>query len=337
MKALQHARFGEPAEALELVELPELPLGPFDVTIHVEAAPVHAGDLKNIAGEKLMIRDVQSGDDLAVSLPQVPGIEGVGRIAACGASVDGLRVGDRVLLPWQCGSWRESLRADSRQLLRAPEGDATQLCLMVNAFTADFALRDLAPLSPGDWFVQNSANSNVGRALIKLARLRGIRTLNIVRRAELIPDLEALGADVVLVDGPDLARRVKDACGGAPLTIGLDGIGGAATGRLAECLSDGATVANFGSMSGEDVSIPTWVLLYKRVRVIGYYAGFNIATRSPQEQLKILGDLLELVATGQFQTKIAATYPLSRYRDAVAHAARSGADRDGKIIFVMDH
>ncbi len=336
MKMLQHSRFGPPDEALELLDQTLPPLGALDVTIRVEAAALHIGDLKNIEGQKIMVRNVTSGDDLQTKLPQIPGIEGVGRITALGSEVSGFSIGDRVLLPWQCGSWREELQADHRILHRAPEGDAVQLALMINAFTADFALRDLAPLKPGDWFVQNAANSNVGRVIIQLAKARGFRTANIVRRESLVEELYAEGADVVLLDGPDLPMRLREATGGAPLTIGLDSIAGDATGHLAECLSDGATVANVGLMSGEPCKIPSWILLYKRTQLVGYYAGFNIAARTMEEQREIIADLARLVSEGVLRAKVAATYSLADYKEAVSHAARGGADRDGKVVFVMN-
>lgn len=333
MKLLQHSRFGAPLAVLELLDVPEPVLGPHDVAVDVEATPIHTGDLKNIAGEKLMLRHVKDGTNLQVALPQVPGIEGVGRVVAVGSAVTRHAVGARVYLPRQCGSWRQQIVADESRMLPAPEGDPLQLCLMVNAFTAELALQDLAPLRRGDWFLQNAANSNVGRALIRLARARGIRTVNVVRRAELIDELLDLGADVVLLDGPDLAARVQAAVAGAPLPVALDGLAGAAAGRLAECLSDGGTLANCGTMTGEPVEIPSWILLYRRIRVAGYYAGYRMQARSAEQQAAIILELADQIADGTIITPIAATYPLERWREAVAHAERSGAERSGKVIF----
>jgi len=336
MKALRHSRFGPPSEVLELVDETLPALRDRQAAVRTEAAPIHFGDLKNIAGEKIMVRNPVSGGELKTELPQVPGIEAVGRITGIGAKVTDFRLGDRVFLLRQNGSWREEAHADVATLFPAPEGDPVQLSLIVNAYSADLALRDLHPLSPGDWFLQNAANSNVGRVLIALARLRGIRTVNIVRRAALVEELKALGADVVLVDGPDLPARVREATRGAALKIGLDGIAGAATGRLAECLSDGGTVANMGLMSAEPCSIPSWILLYRRVTVRGYFAGFHLDARTMPERRKILWDLGELIRDGVISCPIAATYPLSDFRKAVTHAAKSGSDREGKIVFTMD-
>ena len=81
-------------------------------------------------------------------------------------------------------------------------------------------LSDFVDLKPGDWVIQNVANSAVGRLLIVLARQRGLRTVNVVRRAELADELEALGADIVIVDGDDLAQRVAKQTAEARIMLG---------------------------------------------------------------------------------------------------------------------
>jgi len=338
MQVLQHASFGEPADVLEIIELSIPEPGPSDVVIEVEAASIHAGDLKNVAGEKTMLRNVESGgDNLTVELPQVPGIEGVGRVIATGTRATRYSVGDRVLLPWQCGSWRSHICLPEEGFMPAPtNGSAVQLALMVNAFTAYFALTDLADLQPDDWFVQNAANSNVGQILIRLARDRGIRTINVVRRVDLIDELKAIGADVVVLDGPDLPERIRAEVGDAQLMIGLDSVSGDATGRLAASLTDGATVANMGTMSGEPCHMPMWILHYKRIALIGYYAGHNITARTIDEQGTIIAELARGIASGKLEAKIAGEYSLDDFRDAVRHAALSGESRDGKVVFVFN-
>src|SRR6202045_4461398 len=83
--------------------------------------------------------------------------------------------------------------------------------LRINPATAQLLLEDPVALAPGDWVIQNVANSAVGRHLIVLAKARGVRTVNVVRRDDVAAELKALGADAVLVDGPDLAARAHDA------------------------------------------------------------------------------------------------------------------------------
>ena len=96
--------------------------------------------------------------------------------------------------------------------------------------------------------LQNAANSAVGKLLIRFARARGVRTVNIVRREASFAELKALGADICLVDGPDLSSRLRSILDGAPIRLALDAIGGHATGRLAASVADGGTVCNYGAM-----------------------------------------------------------------------------------------
>src|SRR5215831_10520535 len=72
--------------------------------------------------------------------------------------------------------------------------------LRINPATALLLLTDVVPLKPGDWIIQNVANSAVGRLVIRLARPRGVKTVNVVRRESLFGELKALGGDVCVVD-----------------------------------------------------------------------------------------------------------------------------------------
>jgi NADPH:quinone reductase-like Zn-dependent oxidoreductase len=97
-------------------------------------------------------------------------------------------------------------------------------------------------LKSGDWVVQNAANSGVGRWVIAVAKSRGLRTVNIVRRPELLDKLKTIGGDVVVVNSPDVAGRIKEAVGQDDLHLALDGVSGPATGVLASTFSPGGTM-----------------------------------------------------------------------------------------------
>src|SRR5262249_58572080 len=93
--------------------------------------------------------------------------------------------------------------------------------LRINPATALLLVTDIVPLRPGDWIIQNVANSAVGRLVIRLARPRGVKTVNVVRRESLFGELQALGGDVCVVDGPDLASAVKAQTHEAPIRLAL--------------------------------------------------------------------------------------------------------------------
>ena len=97
--------------------------------------------------------------------------------------------------------------------------------LGINPPTASHLLDQASDLQAGDWVVQNAANSGVGRSVIPIAKARGLKTINVVRRPELIPELEAIGGDLVIVDEDGALDKVRAAVGhGAPLAI--DGVAG---------------------------------------------------------------------------------------------------------------
>ena len=114
--------------------------------------------------------------------------------------------------------------ADARRLVPLPEGaDPQQLAMLtVNPATASLMLTEFVTLAPGDWVIQNVANSAVGGYLVQLAKLRGLKTVNVVRRESAVASVLADGGDVVLVDGDDLPARVKAAVGGAAIRLGID-------------------------------------------------------------------------------------------------------------------
>ena len=231
MLAAQFSAFGRPDTVIELIEQPDPgEPGPGEVIVDAELFPINPADLLNLEGQYGATQP---------ALPMVPGAEGVGRIAKAGAGVSHVKPGDRVMLPGP-GTWRARVKAPAKAVFALPEGiDPQQLAMLrVNPPTAWLMLHDFVAPKPGQWLVQNAANSGVGHCLIRLARETGAKTVNVVRRAELADELRAFGADVVLTDGPDLDARVRAAIGGGALPLAIDAVGGSATQRLARCLDD---------------------------------------------------------------------------------------------------
>ena len=70
---------------------------------------------------------------------------------------------------------------------------------IVNPMTAFLMLTEFVDLQKGQWIIQSASNSAVGGYIIQLAKQRGIKTINVVRRPGLEKDLLAKGADVVLI------------------------------------------------------------------------------------------------------------------------------------------
>ena len=320
-----HEAYGAPREVLRVVEQDPGDPAEGEVVVRMEAAAMHIADLRTIEGAATFRRP----------LPRTPGFEGIGRVERAGRDA-GFAPGDRVFPPLGSGTFRERLRCRGADCLPAPEGDAAQLALLtVNGPTAAVLLEDFAALQPGDWLVQNAANSSCGRYLIRLARLAGVRTVNIVRRPQMVDELLALGGDAVLVDGPDLAAQVRAATGGVAPRLGVDAVAGAATQRIAECLAPQSPLVCYGAMGGAPCEIDFYLMFREGIVLHGLSFVRQLQRRRPDEVRALYARLAGLMADGTLAARIAAVYPLDRIVEACEHAARSGAERDGKVIISL--
>ena len=182
--------------------------------------------------------------------------------------------------------------------------------------------------------IQNAANSAVGLYLVQLARYRGYRTVNVVRRQDAAAVVRDTGGDVVLVDGEDLAEQIAAATGGAAIRLGMDAVGGAATGRLADRLCESATLVSYGRMSGEPCAVQPDAFVFRDLTLRGFWL-VNWFRRTTEDQRRTLVDeLARLITSGVLHARIHTTYDVSEIKEAVASAA--GGERSGKISSSRD-
>jgi trans-2-enoyl-CoA reductase len=170
-------------------------------------------------------------------------------------------------------AWRESGNWPVAGLVVVPDGMAADRAavLRVNPPTAWLLLQEFAALRPGDWVLQNAATSAVGRAVIEIARHRGWKTLNVVRRAAAAEELRALGADAVVVDDEDMAAAAKEVLGGVVPRLALNAVGGISATRLAGLLGPGGALVTYGAMSREALKIPNGFLIFRDLACRGFW------------------------------------------------------------------
>ena len=314
MRAVQLTAYGNPAEALKYVDVPE-PEAPGlnQVLIGGEFSPINPNDLLLASGMYA----------LRPALPAVIGNEAVGRVLDVGPEVQNVKLGDRVLAPLSSFTWRERMLISADGLFALPrDADPRQLSMLtINPPTAALLLSEYVDLKPGEWVVQNAANSGVGRWVIAFAKMRGLKTVNIVRRPELVPELEAIGGDFTVVDSPDVSERIKAAVGQAQLRLALDGVSGPATGVLAATLSPRGTLVSFAAMSEGPISISPLDIIFKPLTMRGFWLGHpEIASKIEPAVVQAA----KMIASGQVHIPVAGTYPLSSIKEAIAHAQRGG-------------
>ena len=313
---------GRPDQVVRCIDVDEpAPPQGNDVTVTIRAAAINPADL-------LIFEGRYPGP---TECPAPVGIEGAGEVIAVGPSVKGVSVGDKVMSLGRA-NWAEKVQADAGQFIRLPDqlgwSDAAQI--KANPPSAHLMLETYVKLNDGDWLIQNAANSAVGRHVIRLSRARGYRTVNVVRRESLVAELTELGADVVLVDGDDLAGRVRAGIGDANLPLAIDAVGGSACMRLADCLSTGGTVVNYGFLSGDPCMITPRQTIVQGVTLTGFWlVGFMRS--SPRSDIEAMYQTMARhFIDGDLVVPVEAEYGLNEIEKAVAHANRES--RSGKIL-----
>ncbi len=323
INAVVYERHGNPVDVLRVEQQPWPKPAPHEAVVQMRAAPINPADLNQIEG-KYPVRP---------ELPAIPGFEGAGIVVDLGAGVTNVAVGALVILPHNIGTWRDALAVKADELVVVPAGiePVHAATLKINPLTAWRLLDDYVDLKKGDWLIQNAANSAAGRAVIQIARELGYKTVNVVRRMELIDELRAEGGDVVLVDGEDLREKVKSATSDAPIRLGLNAVGGDSALRLANCLAPGSTLVTFGAMSLQPLKIPNGLLIFKDLRFRGIWINKWYDNATIEERMDAFRPLFEMAERGLLKTKVEKSYPLTEAKAAVAHAAQG--KRSGKIVF----
>lgn len=322
MKQVLIDSYGTPWDVARCAEVADVGAPAADeVVFDVLAFPINPADIWFCKGSYR----------LKPPLPATPGAECVGRITAVGAGVRHVKPGDLVI-NLQRENWAQKRKVKGDDAIPLPAGiDLRQAAMVrINPPTAKLMLSDFVDLKGGEWVIQNVANSAVGRLLIVLAHQRGLRTVNVVRRAELADELKQLGADLVMADGDDLAARVAAETGNAAIRLGVEAVGGAATGRLANCLATDGTLVHYGSMSGRNPDVDRSNFIYRGVRLTGFMLGRFLARRTPEQIRAIYADLAQQVMSGKLHAPVDTVYPIEKIKDALAHADKGG--RNGKIL-----
>ena len=315
--------FGPASKVACCVELPDMaPPGHDEIIVDVAAFPINPADLLTIEGKYAA----------KPPLPYTPGAEAVGHVSDVGSAIDNFRIGDLVMLLSR-ENWTQKRKVKAAELLKinSESDDLLQFAMLkVNPATAALMLRNYVELQSGDWIIQDAANSGVGHCVIRLAAKSGIKTINVVRREQLVSPLMEIGADAVLVDTDNLSEQVKQITEGAGVRLAIDAVAGNTSLQLAECLADGGVMVNYGMLSGEPCMVqPDWIV-FKHLTLTGFWLATQLRDM-PREQIESLyRELIDDISQGVLDVPIAATYNIDEIKDALEHASRE--KRQGKIL-----
>jgi NADPH:quinone reductase-like Zn-dependent oxidoreductase len=327
-KHLQLLKNGEPEAAVSLTATAGPVLKDNEVLIAMEAAPIHLSDF-------LLVRGIYG---VKPAFPAPLGAEGAGKVIAAGKAADPGLIGRRVIiLPmYSYGTWAERVAVPGQFVVpvNAANDPLQQAQLSINALTAYLLLKEYTQLMPGDWIGQTAANSAVGQYVIALAKLMGLKTLNVVRSPESAALVKSLGGDAVVLSGASLEAQIKGALNGGQLNLVLDTVGGTTIGELAKFSKDRSPVVGYSSEDRQTPVIAPADLFYRRLSYHGFWV-IDWLRNTPKAEIDLaIKRLDDLVTDGKLRATIGGTYALDQYQPAFASAQQRG--RTGKFFFTFN-
>lgn len=323
---LELKQHGSIEESLFIVDKDEQELQPGQLRVQMIAAPINPADLNVIEGKY----------PIPLEPPCTIGNEGVGKIIEVAGNAAGFKPGQRVITSATLGSWCEQRIVDQDEVILVPEtiSDETAALISVNPPSAWRMMHDFVSLQPGDWIIQNAANSIVGRSVIHFAKHLGLHTVNIVRREELIQELTDAGADIVLLDEERFSKKVKEVTNGADIKLGLNAVGGKNATEVAKSLAQKGCMVTYGAMGMQPLEMPNGLLIFKNVSFEGFWLSQWYKHAQPLDVKSMFGTIFSIIEKDPLSIPVETTYPLRDFKQALEHAKSGG--KNGKVLFKMN-
>jgi len=325
MKAIVFDRFGDPAEVLQVRDLPMPEPGRGQVRVRMIYSPINPSDLMVVRGQYGRLPD----------LPATPGFEGVGVVEATGGGLLGkLRQGRRVaVLNGKGGNWQEYVIVPAKQVVPVPGElkDEQAASFFVNPASALVMTHYVLNVPRGAWVLQTAAGSALGRMVIRLGRHSGFRTINVVRRREQGQELLHAGGDAVICSSEEsIEEWVQKITGGEGVSYALEAVGGATGAAVVKSLSPGGRLLVYGTLSGEPISLDPRALIAGSRKIEGFWLSDWAGHQNLMTMLLLFRRINKLLAAGVLTTEVGEIFPMTDIQAAVREAAKPG--RKGKVL-----
>lgn len=327
MRAAVVKEFG-PILSHNVGELPNPEPGAGQVVVTIKATAVNYVDSLVVTGKYQFLPE----------RPFAPGKLPAGVIAAVGAGVTGLKIGDRVLTLAEQGGYAEQVAVDAKQCFKLPDAmsfvDAAAMALVYD--TSWFALRERARIKAGDSVLVLGSTGGVGLAAVQLAKAMGAKVLAGVSNAGKAPLALAAGADDIIDLSQDnlrdsLREQVFAKNDGKGVDIVIDPIGGDAFDAALRALAWRGRLVVIGFAAGRIPSVKVNYLLVKNIEVSGLQVS-DYRKRTPELMMQCLNEIFAMYEAGKLKPAATVTYPL----EAFAKALQDIVDRrvSGRIVLL---
>jgi len=286
VKAVQFDEYGG-IDVLKVVDVPRPEPGPGQVLIEVKAAGINPGEAKIRAGLLHAL--------WPATFPSGEGSDLAGVVAETGAGVTGVSAGDEVIgFTDHRASHAQYVLVEEENLTPRPAGVPWEVAgaLFVAGTTAYAAVRSVAP-AKGDTVVVSGAAGGVGSIAVQLAGRSGATVIGLASPSN--HGWLARHGVIPVAYGDGVADRIRSA---GQVDAFIDTVGPEYV-RLAIQLGV--------EPSRIDTIVRSEAATQYGVKQEGNAAGASAS---------VLAELAGLIAAGELDVPIAATFPMDRVRDA---------------------
>jgi NADPH:quinone reductase len=311
MIALQHARFGEPAEVIQAVDVPVPEPREDQTVLRMVRSPIHNHDLATIRGVY----------GYKPKLPATGGSECLGTISgkrfACMAH----------------GTWADEVIAPTSALVPIPDAiDDDRAAQLLAMPLSTVVLFDELRTQPGMWIAQTAANGAVGKLLMQLAQKHAVNIVNFVRRDAAAEELRHYGAQHVIVTAHDgWQTRARTLTGGKGFARVVDSVAGPESLELQKLLAPLGELIVFGALSRAPIKIDPGLMIAQESVVRGFWMNAWMQRASEGDRVDAMQRVLTLALAGELPLPVGGIYPLRDAAQALRAAEMPG--RSGKILF----
>lgn len=317
-------------EVLDVQERPVPTPGSEEILVRVHASALNRADIHQREGNYPAPKGAPA---------DIPGLEFAGEVAALGARVTGCRVGDRVFGIVPGGGNAQYLTTDARTVAPIPASlDWEQAAAVPEAFiTAYDAMVTQASVLPNEYVLIHAVGSGVGLAATQLARAFKAVPIGTARHADKIERARTCGLTHGIVVGDDvdaIVPQLEQLTNKHGIDVTLDLLGGAYVGASIRASASRARLMLIGTVAGRNSSIPTGVVLGKRLTI----RGTVLRARSIEEKRIVTEafarDVVPLITSGELRPIVDSVFPLDQIAQAHDHMASNLSC--GKIVLRID-
>lgn len=325
MKAVLCRQYGPPS-SLVIEDIPDPVPGPGEIVIEMRAAGVNFPD----------VLIIQNKYQHKPPLPFTPGAELAGLVSAIGPSVQGLRIGDRVMATCLTGGFAERARVAASSVTVIPDGVGFDIAASLSlAYGTSFhALKDRGALRPGETLLVLGAAGGVGLAAVEIGKALGARVIAAASSAEKLAICEAHGADAGIdYSSEDLRERIRALTDGRGPDVIYDPVGGPYSEPAFRSIGWRGRLLVVGFAHGEIPKLALNLPLIKGAAIIGVVWG-EYTRREPEHYRADLATMFGLIDSGALRPRISARYALEDTVKALELIASRQVT--GKAVIVLD-